>query len=206
MGSRLVLHQLKYSPGDQRVEVPLDLHGDGLWGCTNSIARSGASISIDERPGFGVMPTRRRRLGDAGRRCGFEAGALARPPGVIAFAGAPSRKPVGFDGASSSDSGSPSVLVDEAAEDVTTFDVAEWVAGEGRSWCLESDAPMGASCVVVVHVSAERVLQVAMGEDQQVIEAMDTPSVRQMRSHVERAPACERSRSPRTEGPRRRQR
>jgi catabolite regulation protein CreA len=65
---------------------------------------------------------------------------------------------------------------------------------------------MGASCVVVVHVSAERVLQVAMGEDQQVIEAMDTPSVRQMRSHVERAPACERSRSPRTEGPRRRQR
>jgi len=32
MGSRLVLHQLKYSPGDQRVEVPLDLHGDGLWG------------------------------------------------------------------------------------------------------------------------------------------------------------------------------
>ena len=112
-------------------------------------------------------------MGDAGRRCGFEAGALALPPGVIAFAGAPSRKPVSFDGASSSDSGSPSVLVDEAAEDVTTFDVAEWVAGEGRSWCLESDAPM-ASCVVVVHVSAERVLQVAMGEDQQVIEALGT--------------------------------
>src|ERR1035437_5464977 len=46
-------------------------------GCTNSISREWAPISVGERPGRGVMPTRRWRLGGADRRCGFEVRVMA---------------------------------------------------------------------------------------------------------------------------------
>ncbi len=77
-----------------------------------------------------------------------------------------------YDGASSSDSGGPSVLMDETAEDVTTFDVAEWVPGDGRSWRLEPDAAVGPSRVVVLDVDVRHVVELVMGEDQQVIETL----------------------------------
>jgi len=38
--------------------------------CTNSILRAWASISVGERAGNGVTPSRRRRLGGADRWCG----------------------------------------------------------------------------------------------------------------------------------------
>jgi hypothetical protein len=58
------------------------------------------------------------------------------------------------DGASPSGSGSPPVLVDETAEDVATFDLANGIAGDGHSWRLEPDAPMGPSRVVVLDVGS----------------------------------------------------
>jgi hypothetical protein len=54
--------------------------------------------------------------------------------GTIALDGAGRRRVVNDDGASPSDSGSPSVLVDETAEDGTTFDLGNGIAGDGHSW------------------------------------------------------------------------
>jgi hypothetical protein len=64
------------------------------------------------------------------------------------------------------------VLVDEAAEDVTSFNVVERIARHRWPWRLEPYAPMGPSRVVVVHVGAKHSLQLAMGEDQQVNELL----------------------------------
>ena len=62
------------------------------------------------------------------------------------------RKLVSHDGMNLSGSGSPSELVDETVEDVTTFDSANWIAQAGWPGRVEPNAPMGSSLVVALDV------------------------------------------------------
>ena len=66
----------------------------------------------------------------------------------------------------------PAVLVDEAAEDVVALDgpnKERSYAGLGE---LKQEAPMGASGVVVRHVSPWHAVELATGEDEQVVQAL----------------------------------
>jgi hypothetical protein len=64
------------------------------------------------------------------------------------------------------------VLVNEAAEDATTFDAVNGIAGDSWTWCFELEAAVWPFPVVVLDVGIEYVLQLAMRENQQAIETL----------------------------------
>jgi hypothetical protein len=73
---------------------------------------------------------------------------------------------------------SSSVLVEQTAEQVTAVHLG-WVilgAGPGTSWVwrLQMQRPVRAVLVVVLHVDAQDPIQVALPDDQQPVQALDT--------------------------------
>ncbi len=62
----------------------------------------------------------------------------------------------GCDKVSSSGSSSPSVLMEEPFEQVTTFDVASWIAADRWTWCLETETTVRPGCVVMIDIMFRR--------------------------------------------------
>ena len=69
-------------------------------------------------------------------------------------------------------SAGPVVVVDDSAEDVCAFHLRADGGGRGRDRLFELQAPVGSGPVVVLDVLGEDCLQVALGHDEQVVEAV----------------------------------
>jgi hypothetical protein len=62
----------------------------------------------------------------------------------------------GCDKVSSSGSSIPPVLMDEPAKQVTTFDVASWIAGDRWTWRLETEITVMPGRVVMIDIIVRR--------------------------------------------------
>jgi len=61
--------------------------------------------------------------------------------------------------------------MDEPAEQVTTFDVASWIAVDRWPWRLETETTVRPGRVVMLDIGAKCLFQLTMREDEQVVEA-----------------------------------
>lgn len=92
--------------------------------------------------------------------------------GTVVLEGARSRRVVSDGWASRSGSGRPSVPVDENADDIKTFDLANGFAYDGHSCRLEPNASIEPNRAVALDVGSQHTLQPAMRGDPEVIEAL----------------------------------